>query len=157
VLLHNGGFRNSCITKRILLCNHSLNEKANIFQNVTTFFYYFISFVIRQDHYEAQFLSYAHTILRCNRCKIHRYVVAPFSHDIVGTSYNTYCIFNITHTTSGANWMIQLFLLGCIRLRDLPISRILYISLPEFFSICFVPTEKCIIHEFIVNENWVAK
>ncbi len=92
---------------------------------------------MRQDHYEAQFLRWANTVWQYNRCKIHRYVAALFSHDIVCTSYNTYCIFSITNTTLGANWMIQLFLLWCIRIRDLPISRILYISLPVFFPHLF--------------------
>jgi hypothetical protein len=35
--------------------------------------------VLKQDQYMTDLLSFVNTVLRCNRCKIHRYVAAPFN------------------------------------------------------------------------------
>jgi hypothetical protein len=35
--------------------------------------------VVKQDHHMTHLLNYANTILRCNRCKIHRYVAVNWN------------------------------------------------------------------------------
>jgi hypothetical protein len=83
VLLHNGGFCNGCITKRILLLQDLLSKKTNIMQIMAKNIPIFINLIfyhrenVKLVHFTALSLSYANTVLWRRSCKIHRFVAAP--------------------------------------------------------------------------------
>jgi hypothetical protein len=68
-LLHNGGFCNGSITKRICFDKLSIHKKPNIMQIMTkniTIFIYLIFYhreIVKLDHFMALSLSYANTVL----------------------------------------------------------------------------------------------
>ncbi len=70
VLLHNGGFCNGCVTKRVLLLQAFHSQETNIMQimtkNITFFFINLIFYqreIMKQDHFMTLSLSYANTVL----------------------------------------------------------------------------------------------
>jgi hypothetical protein len=83
MLLHNGGFCNGSITNGF--CSHklSIHKKTNIMQTMAKILQFFIYLIfhhreiVKLDHFMTLSLSYANTVLRCSRCKIHPFVAAP--------------------------------------------------------------------------------
>ncbi len=57
-------------------------------KNITIFIYFIFYHreIVKLDHFMTVSLSYANTVLWCSRCKIHRFVAAPFilTQDIEG-------------------------------------------------------------------------
>jgi hypothetical protein len=70
------------------LCSYklSIHKKINIMQitikNITIFIYliFYHREIVKLDNFMTISLSYANIVLRRSRCKIHRFVAAPFVH-----------------------------------------------------------------------------
>ncbi len=83
VMLHNGGFCNGCITKRILLLQAFHSQENQYYADYDKKYYIFIYLffyhreIVKLDHFVTLSLSYANTVLWRSRCKIHRFVAAP--------------------------------------------------------------------------------
>ncbi len=90
VLLHNGGFWNGCITKRILLLQVFHSWENQYFEDYDKIYFYLFNFlffyhreIVKLDHFMTLSLSYAYTILDAAVAKIHRFVAAPTINPII--------------------------------------------------------------------------
>ncbi len=140
----------------------SIHKKTNIMQIVTKNIALFINLIfyhreiVKLDHFMTLSLSYSNTVLWCRRCKIYRFVAAPYF-DLLLLNYhfrnsfssvhcsslNVLCPFSFSSTAFTIKHLFSRPLILTFSIRQLPLmNRVL-------LSTFFIP--------FFFRENWRVK